>query len=177
MNYFNASAWDPMTLELWPAGNSSFVLYEDDGVTRAALPPTSAYGKTAITVTAPANYLNSSTAGNVTIAVGGVQGSFAGQLTSRGWWMNVRCVTPPLAVVLAGGSGPGALPEMQSEAELEAADFGWYHDASLQRGLLMVKLSNMAPAQPFVVTLSNGPSFAHIGTEECDSPSHHQVRA
>jgi len=39
----------------------------------------------------------------------------------------------------------------------------------------MVKLPPQAAAAGFQVTLSNGPSFPHIGTEACDTPAHHQV--
>ena len=176
--FFNDTPHDPMYLELWPAGNSVFNLYEDDGVTREFQAPTPAFATTAIAVSAPATYLNSSSAaGNVTVTVSGAVGSFRGQLQMRGWWLNVRALAPPLIVLLAtsGGGAPVTLPEMQSEAELEAADSGWYHDASLQRGLLMVKVHAMPAANGFTVTLSNGPSYPHIGTEDCDTPSHHQV--
>ena len=133
LNYFNAAPADPMYLELWPAGNTSFSLYEDDGVTRAALPPTSAFARTAISVAAPLNYLagGGGGSGNVTISIGGAVGTFEGQLESRGWWLNVRCKSPPLSVFQAGGAGTFALPEMQSEAELEYAATGWYHGAWL----------------------------------------------
>ena len=179
MIYFNQRPADPMYLELWPSGATSFVLYEDDGVTRDALPPVSAFGKTLINVTAPIDYLTSSSsaAGNVTITVAPVSGApFTGQLTARGWWLNVRSLTAPLFVVLATGTGaPQLVPEKASEAELEASSIGWFHDTALQRGLLMVKLPTIAAADGFVVTLSNGPSYPHIGTEDCDTPSHHQV--
>lgn len=177
MNSFNAAPWDPMFLELWPSGNSSFSLYEDDGVTREALAATAAFAVTALSVTAPATYLNSSSnAGNVTIAVGAAQGSFTGQLASRGWWMNIRAKSAPLTVTLSsGGASPVNLPQMQSESELQYASQGWYYDTSLQRGLLMVKLSGMSTTVGFSVTLSNGPSWPHIGTETCDTVGHHQV--
>ena len=37
INYFDEFPHDPMSLELWPHGNTSFTLYEDDGT----LPPQS----------------------------------------------------------------------------------------------------------------------------------------
>lgn len=178
MNYYNAAPWDPLLLEVWPAGNSTFSLYEDDGVTRAALPPGAAFTWTDIAVSAPAAYLNSSAAaGNVTIAVAAVRGAgFPGALAQRGWWLDVRAKAAPLAVLVAvAGGAASALPEMQSEAELRYAPQGWYFDDSLQRGLLMVKLSNMSTSAGFVVTLSNGQSFPRVGTETCDTPAHHQV--
>ena len=175
MNYFDAAPHDPMYLELWPAGNSSFSLYEDDGITRAALPPNSSFARTAISVSAPSSYLNASSTSNVTIAVGGVQGSFDGQLASRGWFLDIRCRSPPLDVVLSVGGAVSLLPEAQSEAELEYIPQGFFFDYSQQRGLLMVKLSAMDAAAGFTLTLSNGPSYSHIGTETCDVPTHRQV--
>ena len=178
MNFFNASAADPMFLELWPAGESEYSLYEDDGVTRAALAPSGpAFARTAIHVSAPASYLNgSASAGNVTVSVAPAAGAFAGQLTARGWWLDVRCLDAPLLVLLAVGGGAAApLAQAQSEAELEYLASGWFHDASLQRGLLMVKLPSVPAAAGFEVTLSNGPSWPHIGTEACDTPAHRQV--
>lgn len=175
MNYFNEKPHDPMFLELWPAGNSTFVLYEDDGVTRDAL-EAGAFSSTPISVHAPSNYLNASTAGNVTIVVGATAGTFDGQLTSRGWRANVRSRSAPLEVVLAvDGSAPTVLPEMQSESELEYSSQGWFYDNSLEKGLLMVKTAKIAAVTGFTVTLSNGPSYPRIGTETCDTPAHHQV--
>jgi alpha-glucosidase len=179
INYFNQAAWDPMYLELWPSGVSTFSLYEDDGITRDALPPTSLFSITNIQVSAPIEYLSGSTTENVTITVNAAQGTYNGQLSSRGWWLNVRCKNPPLVVTLNGGGvDPMIVPMMQSESELEYSSFGWYHDQSLQTGvggLLMIKLSSLLSTQGFIVTLSNGPSYPHIGTEDCDTPSHHQV--
>jgi hypothetical protein len=180
-NYFNAAPADPMYLELWPSGNSSFSLYEDDGVTRDALPPTNAFTTTPIAVAAPADYLTRGGGSvNVTISVGRAGGAgFPGALASRGWWLNIRAKLAPLQVVLTTPSGGAVvLPQAQSESQLEYEAFGWFHDESLQRGVggvLMVKLSGMAAAEGFSVALSNGPSWPKIGTEACDSPTHHQV--
>ena len=183
MNYPGELPADPMTLELWPAGNSAFELYEDDGVTREALNTSlAAFGRTLISMSAPLTYLSTGAGSqNVTVTIGGVSGGgFAGQLASRGWRLNVRCRNEPLEVLLstAGGAAPSVLPEMQSEAQLELASAGWYHDTSLQPGaggLLMVKLSAMPAAQGFAITLSNGPVYQHIGTEACDTVLHHMV--
>ena len=176
-NFFNEKPWDPMYLELWPAGNTSFALYEDDGVSREALPPGSAYATTTIAVSAPAAYLNSSSSANVTISVSAAQGTFTGQLKARGWWMNIRAKSSPIAVLLSTtAGGPAvALPQFQSEPELEVSPAGWYYSTSLQQGLLMVKVSNVSASVGFTVTLSAGVAYPKIGTEACDTPSHHQV--
>ena len=182
VNFPGQAPADPMYLELWPAGDSAFELYEDDGVTRG-FATALAFARTAITLSAPAAYLTGGAgAANVTLAVAPAVGSFPGQLAARAWWLNVRCRDAPLDVVLASaglaGGAPQVLAEMNSEAQLEAAPSGWYHDTSLQPGaggLLMVKLPSLAAADGFSVTLSNGPSYPHIGTEACDTTLHHQV--
>lgn len=180
-NFFNAAPADPMYLELWPAGNTTFTLYEDDGVTRDALPPANAFFKTPIAVAAPTDFLQrGGGSANVTIAVGPPAGAgFPGAPASRGWRLNVRSKSAPLLVVLATPSGgAGALPQAQSEAQLEALAAGWFFDDNVQRGVggvLMVKLSGMAAREGFTVTLSNGPAWPKIGTETCDTPTHHQV--
>jgi hypothetical protein len=176
--YFNEAPWDPLTLEVWPAGNTSFELYEDDGVTRLALPPTSAFAKTLVSVAAPIDYLSHATSANVTITIAATRGSYQGMLPSRGFMINVRSRFPPLDVVRSGGrqhAPPNVLPKMGSAAELDAASTGWFYDASVQQGLLMVKLADVVAAEGATVTLSNGPSYPRVGTEVCDTVAHHEV--
>jgi hypothetical protein len=100
MNHFDAAPHDPITLELWPQGSTSFDLYEDDGITREAIEG-DAYAKTSIHVDAPPQYLSGKgkgARGNVTVTVGAAQGTFTGQLAERGWWLHVRARHAPVAV-------------------------------------------------------------------------------
>ncbi|HVK20554.1 MAG TPA: TIM-barrel domain-containing protein, partial [Actinokineospora sp.] len=69
MNYAGEKPFTPITFDVYPRGNSSFSLYEDDGNTRAF--QTGSFAKQAVSVTAPA-----SGSGNVTINVGASNGSF-----------------------------------------------------------------------------------------------------
>ena len=92
---FDAALHDPIILEIWPDGSTSFELYEDDGVTRAALPPQSAYARIPISVAAPDGYVaGTGKPGNVTISIGASVGSFTGQLTSRSWRLQVTPKCP-----------------------------------------------------------------------------------
>lgn len=153
MNYFDEKPHDPISLELWPQGSSLFTLYEDDGVTREALAPEKpAFATTRIDVRAPGDYLGSG-GGDVTVEVGPVQGAFFGQLSTRGWRLNVRCRHPPSAVLLDGAP----LQRAASVAELEAIASGWFHDKTLQPqagGLLMVKTPAMPAAAGWTVVIS-----------------------
>jgi len=181
-NHFDAAPHDEIILELWPEGSTAFTLYEDDGVTRAALPPSSQYATTPISVAAPPGYLRGarSAAANVTIAVGGALGQYDGMPDARRWTLNVRCKTPPVEVVLqTGGAGGQQLglsesivPKAGSVAELESKQSGWFHDRALQHGaggLLMVKIAPMDTAAPFQVTLSQGRAFPHAVAKPCAS--------
>ena len=176
MNHFDAAPHDPIILELWPDGNTSFQLYEDDGVTREALPPTNAYFTTPISVSAPQGYLGHGKAGNVTVAIGPATGKgFKGQLHERGWRLNVRTKRPPVEVFLLDESSTTAattLPKMHSTSELEAKPSGWFHDRTLQKGaggLLMVKLPTIASTAAVKVVLSSGTWYPHVRMEECAS--------
>lgn len=130
MNYFNEKPYTPISLELWPQGVTAFTLYEDDGVTREALAATQpAYATTLITVQAPAAYLSGSGAiDDVIVRVSAASGAFKGQLSARGWQLNVRCRHPPTAVLL----NDAPLQHMNSVVQLEAAASGWFLDKTLQ---------------------------------------------
>lgn len=73
MLYFNETPHDPFTLDIYPYGNSSFKLYEDDGVTRAALEG-NAFANTLISVSGPENISHA----NITIQIGATNGTYTG---------------------------------------------------------------------------------------------------
>ena len=109
---------DPMTLELYPEGNSSFSLYEDDGVTRQhelgyfssvditmcdrrSLRPPHAlcrFGSRCVVVARSASS-NFSTHGkpDVVVKVSAPAGKgFVGQLKERSWVLNVHSKAAPV---------------------------------------------------------------------------------
>lgn len=168
-NYFDESPHDSLSLEIWPQGDSSFVLYEDDGITRAALGPDDPeFATTSITSSAPADFLTTTDAAeNVTLTIA-VEGKYDGQLDARTWYLNVRTKVAP-GTVLLNGEGLHAAP---SEISLEASASGWFYDENLQFGLLMVKTPVMAIQEEFTVTLGYGSSFEKVLAAECNSADH-----
>mmetsp|Transcript_24891 Transcript_24891/g.51444 ORF Transcript_24891/g.51444 Transcript_24891/m.51444 type:complete len:386 (-) Transcript_24891:217-1374(-) len=168
-NYFDETLHDSLSLDIWPQGDSSFVLYEDDGITRAALDPDPEFATTAITSRAPADFLTTTDAAeNVTLTVFAVQGKFDGQLDARTWRLNVRAKVAPSNVLLNGE----AMYAAPSEISLEASASGWFYDEDLQTGLLMVKTPVMTKDEAFTVTLGYGSSFEKVLAAECNSADH-----
>ena len=193
MNYFDEVKHDPISLELWPHGNTSFTLYEDDGVTREALSKVvgdQAWRKTQIDVVAPLNFVAGKGPGyvggkNATVSIGAATGKgFAGMLEARKWHLNIRCKTAPLDVVIVT-SATGAeniLTEAGSVAQLDALERtgagGWFHDKVEQSGaggVLMIRVPTTAATEAFDVVLSAGRAYRHIIAETCDTVKHHQT--
>ncbi len=139
MNYTGEKPYTPITLDIYPRGNSSFTLYEDDGITRQF--QTGSFAKQQIDVTAP-----TSGTGNVTINVGASNGSFTGKQTSRGYELNVH-----------GGmqnsvtDGATTLTKHTTQAAYDSASTGWFHSA----GVLKVKTGSNATSDAFSIT-ANG---------------------
>jgi alpha-glucosidase (family GH31 glycosyl hydrolase) len=96
MLYFNEKRHDPLTLDLFPEGNSSFSLYEDDGITRQY--EQEMFATTEIKMTAMANF-STKRKPDVTVTVSAAEGKgFAGQLKTRKWVLNVHSKVAPFAI-------------------------------------------------------------------------------
>ncbi|MFG2848705.1 TIM-barrel domain-containing protein [Kitasatospora sp. NPDC048296] len=150
MNYTGEKPVSTLTYDLYPAGNSSFNLYEDDGITRAY--QNGAFATQQVTVAAPA-----SGTGTVTVNVGASTGSYSGKPDSRGYEFTVHLSGAPSTVSL----GSTALTQLSSKAAYDAAATGWFFDPADRGGVLWVKAGNQAGA--FAVTLA-GATLPSPGT-------------
>ncbi|MET8625067.1 DUF5110 domain-containing protein [Kitasatospora sp. NPDC004669] len=83
MNYTGEKPVSTLTYDLYPSGNSSFTLYEDDGITRAYQNGASATQQ--VTVSAP-----TSGTGDINVNVGASVGNYNGKPASRGYELNVH---------------------------------------------------------------------------------------
>ncbi|MDE2408641.1 MAG: DUF5110 domain-containing protein, partial [Xanthomonadaceae bacterium] len=119
---------DTVTFDLYPQGASEYTLYEDDGNTRQY--QQGAFSTQRVAVQAPAQG-----SGPVQVQIGAVQGQYAGQLPQRHYALRVRSPQAPQAVL----QGAQALPELASRAAFDAADAGWYFDASERHGSVHVR--------------------------------------
>ncbi|MFJ6940382.1 TIM-barrel domain-containing protein [Streptomyces sp. NPDC101132] len=139
MNHAGEKPVSTLTYDIHPRGASAFTLYEDDGLTRAHL--TGAYARQRVDVTAPA-----AGTGDVTVAVGAANGSYAGKPASRGYELSLHVAAAPSAVAADGS----ALPALASKSAYDAAATGWYFDPADRAGILWVKTGSKAGA--FTVT-------------------------
>jgi alpha-glucosidase len=103
-----------LSLLIYPDGDSSFDLYEDDGVSWAY--ESGVYALTTVRCAASAEAIH--------LTVEARQGDYAGPL-SRTMLAQVYLPAPPAQVTLAGA---GALAHVESQAALEASPPAWWHD-------------------------------------------------
>ncbi|MFI2609121.1 TIM-barrel domain-containing protein [Kitasatospora sp. NPDC018619] len=128
--------------DLYPQarGDSSYTLYEDDGVTRQFAAGSSATQRVDV-----------HSGGPVTVVeVGPSVGSYAGKPTSRAYRLTVHGRPAPRQVVSQGGP----LPRLASAAALDSAATGWYHDAAT--GVTQVKTPDQPTDRGFSVGLIHG---------------------
>jgi len=175
MQYPGEKPVDPLTLDIFPQGTTSFELYEDDGITRQALEG-SAYAKTNIACSAKADAL--AKGGEVKVVVGASAGNFDGQLSSRTYDIRVHAPHAPFDVVFESNAadvnaGATSLSQMNSLAELDYAESGWFFvkgfTGSHKGGVVVVKTTKIPVIESFSVTLTVGPHVPHIVVKSCDT--------
>ncbi|MFG2822455.1 TIM-barrel domain-containing protein [Kitasatospora sp. NPDC048365] len=141
MNYTGEKPVSTLTYDVYARGNSSFSLYEDDGLTRAYQTGSSA--RQQVDVTAPA-----AGSGDVVVTVGASTGSYTGKPAARGYEFSVHSAAAPSAVRVGGST----LPALSGKAAYDAASTGWYFDAADRGGVVWVKAGSQSGA--FTVTLN-----------------------
>merc|ERR1712137_325384 len=92
----------------------------------------SAFARTNIKCTAGANALQKG--GKVDISVAAATGTFDGQLASRAYDLRIHAPHSPFEVELVVAGTLSLLPEMNSLAELDYAENGWFFVKGLTGG-------------------------------------------
>ncbi|HEY5804948.1 MAG TPA: TIM-barrel domain-containing protein [Lysobacter sp.] len=116
---------DELTLDLYPQGQSTYTLYEDDGSTRRH--EQGEFAEQVIAMQAPEQG-----SGEVRVHIDAVRGQYAGQLPQRRYALRVLSRQRPQAVELDGR----VLPALPDRAAYDAATEGWYFDPAERRGTL-----------------------------------------
>lgn len=132
MLYDGEKPLDELTLDLYPQGESHYVLYEDDGNTRRY--QKGEFSEQAIAMQAPAQG-----GGEVRVRIEGQRGEYAGQLPQRRYALRLLSRERPRAVELDGR----ALPALADRAALQAASEGWTYDPADRRGSVHVRTAPM----------------------------------
>ncbi|MFB7906012.1 TIM-barrel domain-containing protein [Kitasatospora sp. NPDC056076] len=123
--------------DLYPKGDSSYTLYEDDGVTRQYNAGSSATQQVEVHAHGPVT----------TVEVGASEGSYTGKPDARSYRFTVHGQSAPRLVVTQGGR----LPELHSAAALDTATSGWYFDTAT--GVTHVKTPSVPTDDEFSLHL------------------------
>jgi len=116
MLYFNQKAHDVITFDIYPAGNSSFTLYEDDGLSRDF--EKGAFSQQTIQCHA---------SNSLVISVGAAKGDYKGKPSARGYMFTVHLSQSPSEVMTSKGS----LKKYNTVAELDKATDGWAYESKV----------------------------------------------
>lgn len=108
---------DPLTLDIYPAGSTSYTLYEDDGVTTQ-------YAAGAFSTT---RFTSDITSGHEVVTVGAASGSFTGMLTARSYVLKINQQTSSPGSVSRDGS---TVTQVSSRAAFDAASEAWFFDST-----------------------------------------------
>lgn len=145
-----------LSVDVYPQGEGSFDLYEDDGVTRQADAGRSSTQR--LSVSAPQQGR-----GDVRVSIGAVDGSYDGQVAARAYDLTVHTPVQP-AKVFAGNH---ALDQVAGADALAGVSTGWYYDA--EHGVAHVKTADVATRSSLVVSLKA--ASAIVGVQDDSSAS------
>ncbi len=141
---------DVLTLDLYPHGESSFTLYEDDGNTRQ-------YQKGAFSQ----QLLRMNEAGGaVSVEIAPVEGSYAGQEPQRSYALRMLSRQRPSAVEAAAGPAVRPLKAFAERAAYDAASEGWYYDAQERSGTLYVRTARQDIRQALRISVQGAQALA-----------------
>ena len=124
MNYDAEKRADSLTLEIYPYKNSSFNLYEDDGITRDYRK--GAFAKTLIEVQADKG---------IQVNIHAAVGEYKGKYTKRVYLLEIHQHTAPKAVVVDGSN----LKMYASLVDFNEAKTGCYFDLNDKAGTVHIK--------------------------------------
>ncbi|WP_412537791.1 glycoside hydrolase family 31 protein [Longispora sp. K20-0274] len=139
---------DRLTLDVYPSGDSSFTLHEDDGVTRSTPAASQEF-----TVTAPRDG-----AGNVSVRIGPSVGTYTGSPTARPYELTLHTGSAPSAVMVEHD----ALPKLADRAAYDAASVGWFYDPADRAGVVRVKTASVAVTSSATVELVGGTALGGL---------------
>ena len=132
MNFVGEKPAQELTLDLYPYGDSSFNLYEDDLLTRDF--EKGAFARTLITMSAP-----DAQKGKVTVRIAKAVGDYQGRYQERTYLLDMRYLKAPASVSVNGEQLPSI-----SAADFQAGKQGWYYDANDRKGRLKVRTASLS---------------------------------
>ena len=125
MLYDNEKPKDPVTLDIYPDGNTQFELYEDDGLTREY--KKGGFAKTLIEAQ------NSGT--HTKVVVNTAKGEYKGIPEKRGYVLLVHQQQAAKKVYLNGKK----LKAYKTKEKFDAAEQGWHYASDELKGVVIIK--------------------------------------
>jgi alpha-glucosidase len=142
--YDGQVAKDVLTWDIYPHGDSTYTMYEDDGETRQY--QQGEQSTQTLRVTAPRGV-----AGDITLQLDGVQGQYQSMEKTRVQEFQIHTRVKPQQVFLQGQN----VVEAKSRAEFEAEKAGvWFYDATQKYGVVYVKTAKLDIRQSLQVRLA-----------------------
>jgi alpha-glucosidase (family GH31 glycosyl hydrolase) len=139
MLYDGEKPKDPVTFDIYPDGNTSFEMYEDDGLTREY--KNGAFAKTLIEV---------NTEGTGTkVIVNPAKGEYKGMPESRNYIVQIHQLNTPKKIYLNGKK----LKASKSKEHYDSAEEGWYYDPADHNGIIYIKTKPIALKKGFSVEI------------------------
>lgn len=139
----------PLTLDLYPCGESYFELYEDDGHTKAY--QQGAYALTSIKVCAPKSEQD-----KLKIDIGETKGTYEGIKEKRKYEWMVHSKVHPGKVVYRIGNESYEIEEVKSkEAYEQASNNVMYVDQATKGGIVFIKTEALTIRESICVTLEH----------------------
>jgi alpha-glucosidase (family GH31 glycosyl hydrolase) len=139
MLYDNEKPKDPVTLDIYPDGNTAFELYEDDGLTREHRK--GIFAKTLIEV--------KHTGSGTQIVVHPVKGSYKGMPAQRKYILQIHLSQAPVKVRMNGKK----VKLQKSRDKYEASETGWYFNPADHKGMVYIKTKPVELKTGFSVNL------------------------
>lgn len=143
---------DVLTLDIYPSGESSYSMYEDDGNSRQY--QQGQFSTQQFVVKAPTD-----SAGDISVYIAPVQGDYQGQQQQRVYQLQLHNRVKPEAITLNGNK----LPELTDASAFAKANQGWYFSAE-KYGLIYVKSGNTPIRQALQFAVQINPALALAST-------------
>lgn len=148
MEYTKQKPYDPLTLEIYPGGESSFTLYEDDYETYAY--ESGEFART--------QFKSEEMGDGILFSIGAAEGTYDGMVKRRAYQLNVRSVSKPSSITVSGKT----FREYDSLSPLRQAGDGWHYN--LRRRHLSVQLLPVSTSEPVQVQLKGAEPVRFYGT-------------
>lgn len=150
--YDGEKAKDVLTLDIYPYGDSSYSMYEDDGHTRQY--QQGQFSTQQFSVKAPQGK-----AGDISVTIAPVQGDYQGQETARVYQLQLHSRVKPEAVILEGRR----LPMLSDATAFAKAKQGWYFSDE-KYGVIYAKSEKISIRQALQFDIQINPALALAST-------------